>query len=115
MRIYETIAILKPDTAEAAVKALAKKVEKVLEAKPGEILKRDDWGSKKLAYEIKKEKKGHYLFWSYVQDPKSLGQLDRALRFDETVIRYMTVVVEEFGKKKEAPKKIEKPKKIVEG
>jgi small subunit ribosomal protein S18 len=44
-----------------------------------------------------------------------LGQLDRALRFDETVIRYMTVVIGEHGKIKEPSKKLEKPKKNVEG
>jgi small subunit ribosomal protein S6 len=110
VRDYETIVLLKPDTADAAVKALAKKVEKVLEGKPGKVAKKDDWGVKRLAYPIKKEKKARYLFWSYAQAPNVLGQLDRAIRFDENILRYMTVTVGEHGKTKK--KDVEKAKKM---
>ncbi len=95
MRRYETIVILKADLPDAQVTAFQKKIEKVLSAKPGEIFKKDDWGTKKLAYEITKQKKGRYLFWAYQQTPDAIRNLDRNVRFDENILRFMTVVAEE--------------------
>ncbi len=111
MRDYETVVILKADIPEAALKGLIKKVEKVLTGKPGKVVKHEDWGLKKLAYEIKHEKKGHYLFWHFTQATGVLGPLDRVLRFEEGVLRYMTVTLGEPGKKKEPPLP-ERPKKV---
>ena len=52
MRKYETIAILRPESSDEYIATLAKKVEKAITHKPGELLKKDDWGVKRLAYEI---------------------------------------------------------------
>lgn len=102
MRKYETIAILRPDAPEDFVTTLTKKVEKAIATKPGELLKKEDWGVKKLAYEIKKQKQGRYLYWQYSQVPKALVEIDKKLRFEENVFRFVTIVVEErtsFAKK----------------
>src|ERR1700752_5178248 len=117
MRKYETIIILKPDLPENSIGTLVKKIDKVVGAKPGEIVKKDDWGLHKLAYEIAKQKKGRYLFWSYIQPSETIRTLDRLLRFDEGIVRQLTVVVaEEVGKedKKAAPKKVEKPAPVAD-
>ncbi|MFH1018513.1 MAG: 30S ribosomal protein S6 [Pseudomonadota bacterium] len=118
MRDYETVVILKADVPEATLKGLIKKIDKVLTGKPGKIIKHEDWGLRTLAYEIKHEKKGHYLFWTFAQVPAALGPLDRALRFEEGVLRYMTVTLGEHGKIKE-PKVpepiIKKPESADEG
>jgi small subunit ribosomal protein S6 len=118
VRDYETIVIVKPEANDAAVKGLAKKLEKILEGKPGKVLKKDDWGIRKLAYPIQHEKKGRYLFWAYAQLPGVLQQVDRSLRFDENVLRYMTVTVGEHGKAKPEPappKEIKKPERDGDG
>jgi small subunit ribosomal protein S6 len=111
MRDYETVVILKADTPEATLKGLIKKIDKILTAKPGKMLKHEDWGLKRLAYEIKHEKKGHYLFWNYAQEPSVLPLLDRAVRFEETVLRYMTITTGEHGKVKKVRKEPEQPRK----
>jgi small subunit ribosomal protein S6 len=95
MRKYETIALLRPESGDEYITTLSKKVEKALSAKPGEIHKKEDWGIKKLAYEIKKAKQGRYLYWQYTQAPKALEEVDKKLRFEENVLRFVTVVVDE--------------------
>lgn len=102
MRKYETIAILRPDAPEDFITTLNKKIEKAVTTKPGELLKKEDWGVKKLAYEVKRQKQGRYLCWQYSQSPKALGEIDKKLRFEENVLRFVTIVVEErtsFAKK----------------
>lgn len=94
MKQYETIAILRSDTPDKTVATLSKKVEKAVSTKPGELLKKDDWGLKKLCYEIQKQKQGRYLSWGYKHDSKIPQEVDRCLRFDETVLRYATFVIE---------------------
>lgn len=114
MRRYETIVILKADLPDADVVAFQKKIEKVLSTKPGEIIKKDDWGLRKLAYEIAKQRKGRYLLWTYKQTPEAIKTLDRITHFDESVLRTMTVLAEE--KKPSAPlkgnKKAEMPEAV---
>jgi small subunit ribosomal protein S6 len=106
VRDYETIVITKPDVNDAYVAGLVKKVDKVATHKPGSITKKDDWGLKRLAYEIGGQKKGRYLFWSYTQVPTVVAEMDKTLRFDENVLRFLTIVSE-----KAAPAKAEKPAK----
>jgi small subunit ribosomal protein S6 len=95
MRKYETIAILRPESTDEYIGTLSKKIEKAVTAKPGELHKKDDWGIKKLAYEIKKAKQGRYLYWHYSQEPKALEEVAKKLRFEENVLRFVTVVVDE--------------------
>jgi small subunit ribosomal protein S6 len=95
MRKYETIAILRPESTDEYISTLSKKIEKAITTKPGELLKKDDWGIKKLAYEIKKAKQGRYIYWHYSQAPKALLEVDKKLRFEENVLRFVTVVVDE--------------------
>ena len=90
MRKYETIAILRPESTDEYIETLSKKVEKEISAKPGELLKKEDWGIKKLAYEIKKAKQGRYLYWQYTQAPKALPEIDKKIRFEENVLRFAT-------------------------
>ncbi|MCB0308526.1 MAG: 30S ribosomal protein S6 [Bdellovibrionales bacterium] len=92
MRNYETIAILRSNVPDEYVGTLTKKVEKAMTAKPGSLIKKDDWGVKRLAYEIQKEKQGRYLYWSFQHLEKAPAAIDKCLRFEENVLRYMTVV-----------------------
>jgi small subunit ribosomal protein S6 len=95
VRKYETIAILRPDAPEEFITSITKKIEKVVTSKPGELLKKDDWGVKRLAYEIKKQKQGRYLCWTYEQAPKAVAEVDKKLRFEENVLRFSTINVDE--------------------
>jgi ribosomal protein S6 len=57
----------------------------------GKILKVDNWGKRRLAYEVAKERKGIYLYWLYLAQPGVVEETERNLRMLDSVIRYLTV------------------------
>jgi small subunit ribosomal protein S6 len=92
-REYETIFILRPDLANDAISAVNAKVRTVIEGGQGRLLKVENWGRRKLAYEVKKQLKGIYLFWRYLGDPGLVEEVERNLRLSDQVIRYYSVKV----------------------
>ena len=90
-REYETIFILRPDLANDAISAVNTKVRTVVEGGGGKLLKIENWGRRKLAYEVKKQLKGIYLFWRYLGDPGLVEEVERNLRLSDQVIRYYSV------------------------
>lgn len=90
-REYETIFILRPELANDAISAVNTKVRGVVEAGGGKLLKIENWGRRKLAYEVKKQLKGIYLFWRYLGDPGLVEEVERNLRLSDQVIRYYSV------------------------
>src|SRR6185295_4772147 len=94
-REYETIFILRPDLANDAISAVNTKVRTVVETGGGRLLKIENWGRRKLAYEVKKQLKGIYLFWRYLGDAGLVEEVERNLRLSDSVIRYYSVKVAE--------------------
>src|SRR5262245_31618380 len=94
-REYETIYILRPDTANDGVGQINGRVRTILEQMGGKVLKLDNWGKRKLAYEVRKQLKGIYLYWHYLANPGVVEEIERNLRMLDTVIRYYTVKVDE--------------------
>ncbi|HTE54868.1 MAG TPA: 30S ribosomal protein S6 [Kofleriaceae bacterium] len=92
LREYETIYILRPDTQNDRVADVNQRVRGIIESQGGVVLNVDNWGKRKLAYEIKKELKGIYLFWSYLGSPQVVTEFERNMRMLDPVIRYMTVL-----------------------
>jgi len=80
-------------------------------AKQGaEMLKFEDWGKKKLAYEIKKQKRGHYAFFQFKGAPAAVSELERTYKMTDAVIKFLTVKLEKELRVKAPPKpKKEKP------
>src|SRR5262245_20382999 len=94
LREYETIFILRPDTQNDAISQVNQRIRGVIEQAGGKLLKLDNWGKRKLAYEIKKELKGIYLYWQYLGSSGLVQELERNLRMLDNVIRYYTTVVD---------------------
>jgi small subunit ribosomal protein S6 len=92
LREYETIYILRPDTQNDRVADVNQRVRGIIEGLGGVVLNVDNWGKRKLAYEIKKELKGIYLFWQYLGSPQVVTEFERNMRMLDPVIRYMTVM-----------------------
>lgn len=111
MRNYETVIIFKTAATEANISTITKKLEKIITKKPGKLNKKDDWGNKTLAYLIKKEKQGKYVIWHYTQEPKILTEVDKALRYEEDILRYATLVADEGLEKHIQALKTKKPAK----
>jgi small subunit ribosomal protein S6 len=94
-REYETIFILRPDTNQDGIQSVNGRVRTVIEQMGGKLLKLDNWGKRKLAYEVKKQLKGIYLYWQYLGTAGTVEEIERNLRMLDAVIRYYTVKVDE--------------------
>ncbi len=94
-REYETIYILRPNTSNEQVAEVNTRVKGIIEGMGGKILKVDNWGKRRLAYEVAKERKGIYLYWLYLASPGVVEETERNLRMLDSVIRYLTVKVDE--------------------
>ncbi len=91
MREYETGIIVQPEISDEGSQAILAKVDQTLEKIGATRLFCEDQGKRKLAYEINKFHKGHYYYLSYLDDGQSVAELERVLRLDESVLRFMTV------------------------
>ena len=92
---YETTYLIKPELPEDAVKAITEKVNGIIEANAGSVLTLDDWGKRKLAYPIQKHTRGHYFYVTYVCPPTLVAELERNLRIDDNLLRFLTVKVDD--------------------
>ena len=94
-REYETIYILRPNTPNEGVAEVNTRIKGVIEGMGGKVIKVDNWGKRRLAYEVAKERKGIYLYWQYLAQPGVVEETERNLRMLDSVIRYLTVKVDE--------------------
>ena len=94
MPFYESVFIVRPDSSPQQVEALAGKMETLVQEGGGDVPKTEIWGLKSLAYRIKKNRKGHYVFMNVDASVETLGELERNLRFNEDVLRFMSVRVD---------------------
>lgn len=121
MPIYESIFIINPNNSDEETNFVIKKMQDVVTKQGGEILKFEDWGKKKLAYEVRKHKRGHYVFFQIKGGPTAVQELERNLKLTDAVIKYLTVkLVKELRTRPEPKpsgeaKKEEQPKAAAEG
>jgi small subunit ribosomal protein S6 len=92
-REYETVVILHPDTLEDGVHRFNHRVKEILDRQGAVLIKVENWGKRKLAYEIKKEAKGIYVYYQYLGRGGAVEELERTLRLTDTCLRYQTVKV----------------------
>ncbi len=91
MRKYETIFILDPDLEEEQATSTIEKIKGIITQANGEILKLEDWGKRKLAYDVKKKSKGHYILIHFLGSPALLSELERNFRVMDAVIKFQSV------------------------
>ncbi len=94
MRKYETIFICDPDLQEKDRAQFFDRVKQIVERENGFITDFDDWGSRKLAYEIRKKPRGHYVCMTYGGDGDLVTELERNFRLTDEVMKFMTIVLE---------------------
>jgi small subunit ribosomal protein S6 len=96
-RKYETIFILDPDLEEGIAQSAIEKIKGIITQGNGEIHKTEDWGKRKLAYEVKKKSKGHYILIHFSGTPALLSELERNFRVMDAVIKFQSVRLDERG------------------
>ncbi len=92
MRDYELLVVTQPDLDEAALGEVNAKIEGWINEAGGTIKKTDAWGKRRLAYEIRKQRDGVYVLFQVTMPPSYTSELERNLRFVETVMRHMITV-----------------------
>lgn len=90
MRPYELVVLLHPDL-EIDADAPIKKLEKLIEGLGGKIIKRDNWGKKRLAYPVKKQDFAVYVFFKLSIEPENVRKLEDSLLITEEVLRHLLV------------------------
>ena len=96
MPFYENVFIARQDISAAQVDALADAFTALVGEQGGQVTKRAYWGLRNLAYRIKKNRKGHYVLFNLDAPPAAVNELERTMRINEDVLRYLTVRVEEL-------------------
>ncbi len=93
---YESVVIINASLEDAQVEQTIASIQESITTNGGEITDTENWGRKRLAYNINKAKTGYYLITRFTAPTEAIKKFERALRLDENVIRYMTIVL---GKK----------------
>lgn len=93
MRRYETVFILDPDLGEEVRNQRYDKVKEVITAFKGTLIEFDDWGVRKLAYDIRKKTRGQYIRLDYCGDGTLVSELERNFRLDDKFLKFMTIIL----------------------
>jgi small subunit ribosomal protein S6 len=96
MALYEHLLIARQDISAQQVDALATHLKTIIESEGGKVEKQEYWGLRSLAYRIKKNRKGHYVLLNINSPARAVHELERQIRINEDVLRYITVKVDQF-------------------
>ncbi|MEQ8820870.1 MAG: 30S ribosomal protein S6 [Sumerlaeia bacterium] len=110
MSKYELVVVHEPNLVEDQYNSELEAVEKVITANGGEVLDKDIWGKRRLAYQINKRREGRYTLYHFTceSEGKCLPELNRALRIDENVLRFLVTKAVEAKTRGEIPEAIQK-------
>ena len=95
MSLYENVFIARQDISGQQVDALADSFTQLVADNGGEVKKREYWGLRNLAYRMRKNRKGHYVLMNIAGPPAAISELERTMRINEDVIRYLTLRVDQ--------------------
>ena len=94
MRRYETIIIIDPDVREDTRSEFIERVNEIITQHGGFLIELDDWGQRRMAYEIKKKLRGYYARVDYCGNGTLVDEIERTFRIDDRVMKYMTVLLD---------------------
>lgn len=106
-RIYEEMFIVRPDAAEEVIDAAVEQLSTSVKSAGGQVDKVDKWGKRRLAYKIEKFDEGFYVLMQITCKPETVRELERRLRVNDQVIKFLTVRIDERLKVAEKRKKKE--------
>ncbi len=112
MRHYEIVFIVHPDQSEQ-VSAMIERYRTLVTGGNGKVHRVEDWGRRQLAYPIQKVHKAHYVLMNVECDQAVLDELEHAFKFNDAVLRHLTVVMSKAVAEPSAMMKEEKSRQIV--
>ena len=105
MAYYENTIVAKQDLAEKELKVLREKYNEVINKSSGKVIKIEEWGLLNLAKKIKNYKKGFFIHYKFEGDRNTLNEIQKKIKVDSTIIRYLTVKYKKLDTKREFFKK----------
>ncbi|WP_455243595.1 30S ribosomal protein S6 [Petrachloros mirabilis] len=94
MEHYESLFIIRPSITDEETNALIDKMKAVAEKTGAQFIKSENWGRKKLAYEVRRERKGTYVYFYFKAPNNTVGELERSYRLEDNIIKFLTVHLE---------------------
>jgi small subunit ribosomal protein S6 len=104
-RIYENLFIVKPDATEEEIDALIELLSKNVTNAGGTVDKVDKWGKRRLAYRVEKFREGSYVLMQFTASPDTVKEFERRMRVQDSVIKFLTVRIDELLKRIDKRKK----------
>ena len=105
MRIYEELFILRPDITDEEVNPIVEQLRGVVTNSQGTVDKEDRWGVRKLAYRVQKRNEGYYVLLQFTAGSQTVKEIERRLRVNDAVLKFITVRIDEKLKRLEKRKK----------
>ena len=96
MPLYEHIFLARQDVTSQQVEGMIDQYRGVIEQNGGKVEKTEMWGVKSLAYRIKKNRKAHFVMFNLDSPPAAVAEMERQMRINEDVLRFITVRVEKL-------------------
>ena len=109
MALYEHLLIARQDISAQQVDALATHLKTIVEGNGGKVEKQEYWGLRGLAYRLKKNRKGHYVLLNINAPGAAIHELERQLKINEDVLRFMSVKVDKFEQSSNKNRRDDKP------
>jgi len=97
MRRYETFIIIDPDLSDEERSPIFEKVKDLIQQEECLLVMLDEWGDRRLAYEIKKKSRGYYVRLDYCGTGKLVDEMERFFRIDDRIMKYMTVLLDKYA------------------
>jgi small subunit ribosomal protein S6 len=95
MALYEHIYLARQDVSQQQVEELTTALSEILATGGGKVTKNEYWGLKGLSYRIRKNRKAHYTLLNIEASPAAVAEMERQMRINEDILRFMTVRVDE--------------------
>ena len=108
MAFYENTIIAKQDLAEKEIKIIKDKYNEVINTSSGKVVKIEEWGLLNLANKIKNYKKGFFIHYKFEGNSDTLNNIEKTIKVDSSIIRYLTVKYKKLDVKNEYFKKVTK-------
>jgi small subunit ribosomal protein S6 len=96
MPLYEHVFLARQDVTPQQVETFVDQFKSVIEQNGGQVAKTELWGVKSLAYRIKKNRKAHFAMFNLDAPPAAVAEMERQMRINEDILRFMTVRVDGF-------------------
>ncbi len=90
-REYELVFVVRPDVADEDLEVIKDRTTRIIEEREGKLLEVEDWGKRRLAYDIRKYSKGHYLLFRYLGGTEAVNEVERTFRIDESILRFLHI------------------------